>query len=340
MSRRQTVCTSEQKFQRRIEVVRVAIKLGPQQALIKFGIPIRTIGSWVARFNEEGPEGLMDKSRAPRRVANKKDQNGALAEALKKLHKEEPGLNRMQIFAKLLTEPSQDLVTLSWLNRATRRLGLAQRRRKKENPHKTRYEIGRPGALQIDTKYVDKEGEKGQYLYQFTAIDETTRIRFLGGSLTKGAQAASKFLRSAVVYFRTLGIEVYRAQTDHGTEFTHPHNEATLEAYLKGDLDEPLFTKTCNELGIQHRKIRPRTPELNGKVERSHRIDNERFYSRFSFASDHALDHALKTVWMPEYNERRPHGSLGGMTPMDFLAKRLAEMEKENAQVTELPLAA
>lgn len=128
-------------------------------------------------------------------------------------------------------------------------------------------------------------------------------------------------------------------QTDHGTEFTHPHKETTLEAYLKGDLDEPLFTRTCKELGIHHRKIRPRTPELNGKVERSHRIDNERFYSRFSFSNDHALDHALETVWMPEYNELRPHGSRGGMTPMDYLAKRLAE-KIENTRAAELPLAA
>ncbi len=69
MSQSQTVFSCEQKFQRRLEVVRVATTQGPQQALIKFGVPLRTIGSWINRFNASGVEGLRDKSRAPRYVA-------------------------------------------------------------------------------------------------------------------------------------------------------------------------------------------------------------------------------------------------------------------------------
>jgi hypothetical protein len=54
MSQIQLILSSEQKFQRRIEVVRIANTLGPQQAIIKFGIPARTIGSWISRFNALG----------------------------------------------------------------------------------------------------------------------------------------------------------------------------------------------------------------------------------------------------------------------------------------------
>ena len=133
MSRRKDLLSSEQNFQRRVEVVRVAITQGPQQALIKFGIPIRTIGSWVLRFNALGPNGLKDQSRAPHFVANKKDRDGTLAAALEKLHKDEPGLNRMQIFGKLLLEPSPDTPTLSWLSRTTRRLGLTCQPKKATN---------------------------------------------------------------------------------------------------------------------------------------------------------------------------------------------------------------
>ncbi len=57
-----------------------------------------------------------------------------------------------------------------------------------------------------------------------------------------------------------------------------------------------------------------------------------RFYSRYSFGGAYPLDHALKTNWGPEYNEKRPHGSLGGMTPMDFLRKRLKEIKNQNLQ--------
>lgn len=330
MSHSQLLLGPEQKFQRRLEVVRVATIQGPQQALIKFGIPIRTIGHWVARFNALGIDGLKDKSRAPHFVANKKDRDGTLAKALKDLHENQPGLNRMQIFAKLLLEPSPDTPTLSWLSRATRRLGLTYQPKKAKNEHNLRYEIEEPGYLQIDTKVVEKLGERKEKLYQFTAIDECSRVRFLGSSLTKGAKAAALFLESAIIFYKSLGVTVCQAQTDNGTEFTLPHTEATLASYARGDTAEALFTQTCKKHGIRHKLIQPRTPQLNGKVERSHRIDNERFYSRFSFASEHTHEHALKTLWMPEYNELRPHGALGGKTPMDFLRERLAKIEKKN----------
>jgi transposase InsO family protein len=197
----------------------------------------------------------------------------------------------------------------------------------KVNQHTRRYEIPVPGYLQIDTKEVPKDGEPGEKLYQFTAIDECTRVRFLGGSLTKGAAAAAKFLEDTVRYFNDLGVTIKRAQTDNGTEFTLPHNELTLASYARGNTADALFTQKCEKLGgITHKLIKPRTPQLNGKVERSHKTDGERFYSRFKFATADALDHALKNIWMPEYNERRPHASLGGKTPMDFLRQKQTEL--------------
>jgi transposase InsO family protein len=103
-------------------------------------------------------------------------------------------------------------------------------------------------------------------------------------------------------FTKGLGIGVYRVQTDRGTEFTVPQNENTLAAYARGVTEDSEFTQVCKRNGIRHRLIKPRTPQLNGKVERSHRIDGERFYSRFKFADEHALDDALKRVWMPDYS--------------------------------------
>ena len=243
----------------------------------------------------------------------------------------------MQTLVILMGEPSPDVVTLTWLSRTRKRLGLTKKKKIKTNLHKLRYEIPIPGFLQIDTKEVEKDGEPGEKLYQFTAIDECSRVRFLGGSLTKGAAAAAKFLEDAVKYFEILGVKVLRAQTDNGTEFTLPHNEATLASYARGETDEALFTKKCEELGgIRHKLIKPRTPQLNGKVERSHRIDNERFYSRYSFANDYTLDHALKSLWMSEYNELRPHGALGWKTPMQFLKDRLEKIQKEKEKIIQI----
>ncbi len=330
MSSRKEYLGCEAKYQQRIKVVGIASSQGTQVAAIKSGLSERTIRSWKARFKKQGLEGLRSKSTAPKNVANKKDLNGLYAAALIRLQQTEPGLTHLQIFIALNYEDSKDLATLSWIARAKKRLGLTKKRKTKSNEHKLRYEIPTPGYLQIDTKEVDKDGEPGQRLYQFTAIDECSRVRFLGGSLTKGAMAATHFLEDAVKFFASLGVVIKRAQTDNGTEFTLPRNEATLASYARGETDDAMFTKKCNELGIRHKLIKPRTPQLNGKVERSHRIDNDRFYSRFKFATDHALDHALKNVWMPEYNEQRPHSALNGKTPIEFLNERLQIIQNQN----------
>jgi len=328
MSRNKSVLNPDQKFQKRLEVVRIANTQGPQQTLIKTGVPLKTINSWIRRFKKDGLNALRDKSRAPHHVANKKDREGLLGAALEALHEKEPGLNRMQIFSKLFLVASSEVPTLSWIGRETRRRGLTRQPKIRKNEHKLRYEIDTPGSLQIDTKYVEKDGEPREKLYQFTAIDECSRVRFLGGSLTKSARAASLFLEQAIQYFKTLGVTVYQAQTDNGTEFTLPLSEITMAAYARGEVEDALFTQVCKKNNIRHKLIKPRTPQLNGKVERSHRIDGERFYSRFKFGDEHALDDALKRLWMPEYNELRPHGALGYQTPMTFLKRRLSEIQQ------------
>jgi transposase len=341
MSSRKEYLGVEAKYQQRIFIVRIAMNQGTQAAALRSGKSERTIRSWVARFKKHGLTGLKSKSTAPKHVANKKDLNGELGKHLVNLHEAEPGLTHLQLFIAMMGCESKDVVTRSWIARARKRLGLTKKKKIKINYHTRRYEIPVPGFLQIDTKEVEKEGEPGETLYQFTAIDECSRVRFLGGSLTKGAAAATKFLEEAVKYYASLGVVVQRAQTDNGTEFTLPHNEATLASYARGETDEAQFTKKCDELGIRHKLIKPRTPQLNGKVERSHRIDNERFYSRFSFATEYELEHALKTLWMPEYNEKRPHGALGGKTPMQFLEQRLEEIkskkQKEEEKIIHFP---
>lgn len=315
------------KFQRKLFVVRLANTQGTQAAVLRSGTPERTVRRWKAAFEKQGMEGLREKSRRPYRSPGRKDGGGALAQALIHLYDQEPGLLRIQLLAKLLAVKSEDLPTMSWLVRTKKRMGLTRKQRApKAYLHTKRYEIPVPGYLQIDAKIVDKDGEPGQKLIQWTAIDECSRVRYLEGSLTKGAAAATAFLRRCVDYYASLGVRVLRAQTDHGTEFTLPENEVTQASYARGETQDALFTKECLRLGIQHRLIRIRTPQLNGKVERSHRTDGERFHSRFRFPDEHTLHHALQTVWMPEYNEQRPHSSLGGKVPMDFLRERLQDI--------------
>jgi transposase InsO family protein len=76
--------------------------------------------------------------------------------------------------------------------------------------------------------------------------------------------------------------------------------------------------------GVRHRYIKPRTPRLNGNVERSHRIDAEEFYRLLDGAvidDAQIFNHKLQE-WEDYYNVHRPHGSLGGQTPDERLRQK------------------
>lgn len=132
---------------------------------------------------------------------------------------------------------------------------------------------------QIDVKYVPAAcivGEaKGQKFYQYTFIDEYSRFRYLEAFEEHSTYSSAQFIRNVVAKF-PYAIECI--QTDNGLEFTNRLNS-------KGTKQETLFERTLQELGIQHKLIRPYTPRHNGKVERSHRKDNEEFYASHTFFS-------------------------------------------------------
>jgi len=74
--------------------------------------------------------------------------------------------------------------------------------------------------------------------------------------------------------------------------------------------------------GIRHVYIKPRSPQLNGKVERSHRSDQEEFYQLLNYVDDQDLNKKLE-VWEKFYNFSRPHGAFGGQAPYEILRERL-----------------
>ena len=110
-------------------------------------------------------------------------------------------------------------------------------------------------------------------------------------------------------WYARRGIRVECVQTDNGPEFTN--------RFLSGRQNCPsLFEKTASDLGIRHKLIRPYTPRHNGKVERSHREDQKRFYSCHSFYS---LDDFAKQLAI--HNRRSnnfPMRPLGWLSPSEF----------------------
>ena len=122
----------------------------------------------------------------------------------------------------------------------------------------------------------------GKRLYQWTAIDECTRIRFIYGfeELTpKNSVRFFKLLQKAFPF------KIQVIQTDNGTEFTYKYISET---------ESCPFDTALKEAEVQHNLIPPRTPWHNGKVERSHRNDQRYFYNWEKFSSVSELNEKLK----------------------------------------------
>ena len=149
-----------------------------------------------------------------------------------------------------------------------------------------------PGdKVQVDIKYVPKESlmfdTQDKKYYQITAIDEYSRKRILEIVDEKSVTNTSRFVKTLQ---NSLGLKINTIQTDNGPEFVN--NQI--------DTNEPtLFERTLESLGIKHRRTRPYSPWQTGKVERSHKIDGERFYSKQEFKSVEDLKRKVK-----RYNAR------------------------------------
>ena len=167
--------------------------------------------------------------------------------------------------------------------------------------------------IQIDVKFVPTDClvNKEQKLYQYTAIDELSRFRFVYGYEEHSTYSSANFLIRAVKWYKRHGIKVECVQTDNGSEFT--------TRFIQGLKDKPtLFQTTAAKLGIRHKLIKPYTPRHNGKVERSHREDHNKFYSCHKFYSCDDLNKQLKAHLRRSNN--RPMRPLGWLSPVEFIS--------------------
>lgn len=162
---------------------------------------------------------------------------------------------------------------------------------------------------QLDVKYVPKNcyvGNTPDKFYQYTVIDEASRERFIFPYREQSSYSTVEFIKRAIIYF---GYTPETIQTDNGMEFTYTMNT---------DKNHP-FDVLCNDLGITHKLIRPRTPRHNGKVERSHRNDQQRFYNYLSFYSYDDLIYQMKNYLKRSNNI--PMQTLNWLTPLEMRQK-------------------
>lgn len=169
-----------------------------------------------------------------------------------------------------------------------------------------------PGQkVQIDVKFVPAAclvGEaKGKKYYQYTAIDEYSRFRYLEAFEEHSTYSSALFLEHLIKAFP---FPIKCIQTDNGTEFT--------KRLLPTERRTPtLFEARLKQCGIEHHLIRPYTPRHNGKVERSHRKDNEYFYATHTFYSFEDFKKQL-AVHSRKYN-KFPMRPLNWKSPDDYI---------------------
>ena len=177
-----------------------------------------------------------------------------------------------------------------------------------------------PGQrVQIDVKVVPSAcivGEsQGEKFYQYTAIDEYSRFRYLEAFKEQSSYSSAVFVEHLLKRFP---FKIECIQTDNGQEITK----------VLGNAKNPkptMFENKLKQHGIHHKLIRPYTPRHNGKVERSHRKDNEYFYATHKFYS---FDDFIKQLKVYSYNYNKfPMHPLNWKSPADYIRAFLVDGE-------------
>lgn len=267
-----------------------------------FGMSKTTFYNWKKKYEQEGKRGLERKKRPYDSYGNRIDSE-TINLILKLRREHQLGTWRIKWYLEryhdIHISESSVYRTLKRndmppLNRTTTRRAMATKR----------YEKNTPGHhVQIDVKFLiffDKQGGKTKR-YQYTAIDDCTRIRALKVYERHNQLSSIDFLNYVVEKFP---FRINMIQTDNGHEF------------------QSKFHWHVQDCGMQHRFIKPGKPQHNGKVERSHLTDKKEFYQLLEYTDDVDLNKKL-IDWEQFYNFSRPHGAFKGKTPYETLKSKL-----------------
>ena len=301
--------TVTQTMQFRQSLLKYAEKYGVTKAAIKYNVNRQYIYRWKRRYNGD-IQSLANKSHRPHHHPNQHTE--AELQKIKNFRRRNPNTGLVVLWVKL--RRSGYTRSITGLYRVLRRQG--QMAVKLPNPKyipKPYEKMRFPGErVQIDVKFVpeacivgDAAGEK---FYQYTAIDEFSRWRYLEAFQEHSTYSSAQFLEHLI---KAAPFKILCVQKDNGTEFT--------KRLLPGDNGPSLFETRLEQAGIRHKLIRPYTPRHNGKVERSHRKDNEYFYASHKFYSFEDFKNQL-AVRCRNYN-RFPIRPLGWLSPIEYLAK-------------------
>ena len=282
-------------------------------------VSVRCARKWVGRYRAQGELGLLDRSSAPARVANRTDERRIEAIA---------ALRRLRFTGPEIAETLE--MALSTVSGILTRIGMGRLGRLGLEPAE-RYERQRPGELiHVDVKKLGRitvpghrvtgnrtqrarrttytpDGRRlGDAGWEFVhiAIDDCTRLAYVEVLTDEKATTAIAFLRRAVAFYRRHGITVQRLITDNGSAYR-----------------SAIHSLACRALHIRHLRTRPRRPQTNGKAERFIRTMLGGWAYGALYRNSKERTAALDG-WLDYYNHRRKHAALSHKPPIARLNER------------------
>jgi transposase InsO family protein len=275
----------------------------------------KTCRKWVSRYRAQRECGLLDRSSAPKIVANRTDERRVAAIA---------ALRRLRFTGPEIAEALR--MPLSTVSGILTRIGMGRLGRLGLEPAE-RYERARPGELiHIDVKKLGRIARPGHRVlggqpararagyhrqqhelgweYVHVATDDCTRLAYVEVLNDERPATAIAFLRRAVAFYRRHGIRVERLLTDNG----NPYRSAA-------------HAIACRALGVRHLRTRPYRPQTNGKAERFIRtlLGGWAYGALYRTSTERT---AALDGWLDHYNHHRRHAALGHKPPIARLNER------------------
>ena len=301
---------------------RVESKWPIKKILSYYHIKRQSLYRWLKVF--DGTKySLIPKSHRPKR-AHPSSLSKDIVDRINNLNKRNKDISYIEIWVRLRHDNIN--ISLSSVLRTLKRNRLYIAYKPNKKKHNKEYHTPKMinEKWQIDVKYVPKECKVtalDDKYYQYTILDECSRKRVLYFTNEHSMYETVKAIEYAYSKFKKYPIEI---QTDNGLEFTD--KSMRKEGSKHSRIGDNYLERYLKAKNIKHHLIRPRTPEHNGKVERSHRIDQDKFYRYLRFNSLEDLRYQ-GFLWNKRYNNM-PKAVLNFKTPNEVYEEKLNEQRQ------------
>ena len=293
----------------RQQVIKYSLKKGVTAASIRFKVSRNSIYRWKNRYDGTW-QSLKDRSHRPKSHPKQHSQQEHDL-IMRYYHRNKD--DKIVLWDKIRKKGYKRSYAV--MCQYIRRQGIEQIDRKKYRKDKPYQRADYPGQkLQLDVKYVPSYCVvNGQKYYQYTAVDECTRWTYREMYDEHSTYSSLDFLINLV---KKAPFPIREIQTDNGSEWT--------KALTSNKGKKTLFEEQLDKYDIIYHRIRVATPRHNGKVERQHRTDEQRFYGKMKMYNLEDGRNQLKKY--NKWSNTIPKICLNFLSPNEVLEKYLSVM--------------